>query len=414
MNLTFNDFFKKALYDTVFTWDASRVCCHCFEENEMKIGIIGSGQMGKGAAYDLVKQDSVEQVLLGDIELGCAETLAKEVGPKAEAVTLDARNRGQLVKFFNKVDSVISAVSYTVNVLHTEVAIETGTHMCDLGGGWTIVEKQLELNDKAKDAGITVVPDCGLAPGMVSVLARKGIEYFDRPENVKIRVGGLQQEPRPPLNYSLIFSVEGLINEYVEPCVALREGKIVMEEPLIGFEEIVFPEPYGKLEAFNTSGGTSTLPQTYLGKIKELDYKTIRYPGHGHKVWCLMKLGFMDSKPLEIDGTKVPPRKVLEKLLEKNLPPTGKDVTLIRITAEGWKGTEWRKVEYEVIDLFDESTGLTSMMRTTSFPAAVTAMMMADGRIKDRGVLTPERCIPPDIFIQELRNRGIDIKQKIV
>lgn len=380
----------------------------------MKVGIIGSGQMGKGAAYDLVKQESVEQVLLADIDAGCAESLAKEVGPKAQAFTVDARNRGQLTKFFNKVDSVISAVSYTVNVLHTEVAIETSTHMCDLGGGWAIVEKQLELHDQAKAAGVTIVPDCGLAPGMVSVLARQGIEYLDRVKSVRIRVGGLQQEPRPPLNYSLIFSVEGLINEYVEPCVVLRDGKIVLEEPLIGFEEIVFPEPYGKLEAFNTSGGTSTLPHTYRGKVNELDYKTIRYPGHGHKMWCLMKLGMMDGKPIEVDGMKVNPRRVLERLLETNLPPSGKDVTLIRTTIEGWKGTESRKVEYEVIDLYDEMTGLTSMMRTTSFPAAVTAMMMADGRIKDRGVLTPERCIPPDIFIKELRERGINIKQRIV
>jgi len=380
----------------------------------MKIGIIGSGLMGKGAAYDLAKQESVERILLADIDAKCAESLAKEVGVKAEAVTLDARNRGQLVKFFNRVDAVISAVSYTVNVLHTQVAIETGTHMCDLGGGWAIVEKQLEMSDEAKSAGVTVVPDCGLAPGMVNVLTRNGIEYLDRTESVKIRVGGLQQEPRPPLNYSLIFSVEGLINEYVEPCVAIREGKVVMEEPLIGFEEIIFPEPYGKLEAFNTSGGTSTLPQTYVGKVNELDYKTIRYPGHGHKMWCLMKLGFMNGNCIEVDGVKVSPRRVLEELLEKNLPPSGKDVTLIRITIEGWKGTESRKVEYEVIDLFDEETGLTSMMRTTSFPAAVTAMMMSDGRIKERGVLTPERCIPPESFIEELRSRGIDIKQRIV
>ncbi|TFG31179.1 saccharopine dehydrogenase, partial [Candidatus Thorarchaeota archaeon] len=177
----------------------------------MKIGIIGSGQMGKGAAYDLAKQDSVERIFLADINQECATSLSKEVGPKTEAVKVDARDRQQLVEFFNKVDSVISAVSYTVNVLHTEVAIETGTHMCDLGGGWAIVQKQLELHDKAKDAGVTIVPDCGLAPGMVSVLTRQGIEYLDRVESVKIRVGGLQQEPRPPLNYSLIFSVEGLI-----------------------------------------------------------------------------------------------------------------------------------------------------------------------------------------------------------
>ena len=379
----------------------------------MKVLVLGSGQMGKGAAYDLAKQDSVEQIVLADIDLKCAEALAKEVGDKAVAKTIDAKNRDQLVKVFGEVDSVISAVSYTVNVLHTEVAIETGTHMCDLGGGWTVVEKQLEMNEQARDAGVTVVPDCGLAPGMVSVLAREGIEYLDRVESVKIRVGGLQQEPRPPLNYALIFSVEGLINEYIEPCVALREGKITIEDPLVGFEEITFPEPFGKLEAFNTSGGTSTLPHTYEGKVNELDYKTIRYPGHGHKMWCIMKLGLMDGEELNIDGKKIAPRRVFETLLEKNLPPSGKDVTLIRVMVEGWKGTEARNIEYETIDYFDDATGLTSMMRTTSFPASVTAMMMADGRITDRGVLTPERCIPPDLFIEALRARGIDIKHRV-
>ncbi len=379
----------------------------------MKVLVLGSGQMGKGAAYDLVKQDSIEQIILADIDKKCAEALAKEVGDKAVAMTVDAKNRSQLVKVFSEVDSVISAVSYTLNVLHTEVAIETGTHMCDLGGGWTVVQQQLEMNDKARDAGVTVVPDCGLAPGMVSVLAREGIEYLDRVESVKIRVGGLQQEPRPPLNYALIFSVEGLINEYIEPCVALRDGKIKIEDPLVGFEEITFPAPFGKLEAFNTSGGTSTLPHTYEGKVNELDYKTIRYPGHGHKMWCLMKLGLMQSDELDVDGKKIAPRRVLEKLLEKNLPPSGKDVTLLRVMVDGWKGTEPRNIEYEVIDYFDDATGLTSMMRTTSFPASVTAMMMADGRISKRGVLTPERCIPPDLFIEELRARGIDIKHRV-
>jgi lysine 6-dehydrogenase len=379
----------------------------------MKVLVLGSGQMGKGAAYDLAKQDSVEQIVLADIDLKCAEALAKEVGEKAVAKKVDAKKHDQLVKVFSEVDSVISAVSYTVNVLHTEVAIETATHMCDLGGNKFEVEKQLEMNDQAKDAGITVVPDCGLAPGMVSVLAREGIEYLDRVESVKIRVGGLQQEPRPPLNYSLIFAVEGLINEYIEPCEALRDGKITIEDPLVGFEEITFPEPFGKLEAFNTSGGTSTLPHTYEGIVPELDYKTIRYPGHGHKMWCIMKLGLMDSDELDVDGKKVSPRRVFETLLEKNLPPSGKDVTLLRVMIEGWKGTESRNIEYEVIDYFDDATGLTSMMRTTSFPAAVTALMMADGRITERGVLTPERCIPPKPFIEALRARGIDIKHRV-
>jgi len=369
--------------------------------------------MGRGAAFDLARNDAVKEVIVADIDTKRAEALAEEMGPKVAAETVDATDRKQLKALFAKVDTVASEVSYKLNLLHTEVAIATGTHLCDLGGNLKVVEKQLKLHDKAKDAGVTVIPDCGLAPGLANVLARDGIEYLTRTDSVKIRVGGLQQEPRPPLNYSLIFAVEGLINEYIEPCMVLRDGKIAFEDPLIGFEQVEFPEPYGILEAFNTSGGSSTMPLTYEGKVANLDYKTLRYPGHGHKMWCLMKIGLMDSTEQDFGGVKVAPRTVLEKLLVQNLPPTGKDVTLLRVTVEGWKGTESRKIEYEIIDLFDDKTGLTSMMRTTSFTASTAATMMADGTISERGVLPPEKAIPPESFIEEMKKRGIEIKQRV-
>ena len=370
--------------------------------------------MGHGALYDLTRNENVEEVICADINKAMVEKKAKEFGPKVRPVVVDAAKKSDLVPLFKDVDAVISCISYKLNLLHTEIAIETGTHLCDLGGNIDVVKKQLDLNDKAIAADITVVPDCGLAPGMVSVLARAGIDYLTNPESVKIRVGGLQQEPKPPLNYSLIFSVEGLINEYVEPCMVLRDGKIEYEEPLIGFEQIDFPAPYGTLEAFNTSGGTSTLPITYEGKVKELDYKTIRYPGHGHKMWTLMQLGLMDDEEYDFNGIQIAPRVVLEHLLEEKLPTSGRDVTLIRVLIEGWKGTESRKIIYEVIDKFDDASNLTSMMRTTSFPAALTATMLADGTIKTRGVCPPERSIPPEPFIEGLRQRGIEISHKII
>jgi len=379
----------------------------------LKVLVVGSGMMGRGAVYDLAKNPKVDQIHIADVDLQRAESLAKETGPKAVAEKLDGRDKTQLAKSFSRVNSVISCASYSINTLCTEVAIETGAHMCDLGGNLTVVEKQLEMHSKAKAAGVTVIPDCGLAPGMVNVLVRDGVDYLTRTERVKIRVGGLQQKPQPPLNYSLLFSVEGLINEYVEPCRVLRSGKIAYEDPLVGFEQVQFPEPFGMLEAFNTSGGSSTLPLTYQGKVKDLDYKTLRYPGHGHKMWCLYRLGFMDSTEQDFDGKKIAPRKVLERLLEKNLPKSEKDVTLLRVTVEGWKGTESRKVEYELIDYFDDETGLTSMMRTTAFPAALIAVWIADGTIKDRGVLPPEKAIPPSLFIEQMRARGIDIKRKV-
>jgi lysine 6-dehydrogenase len=379
----------------------------------LKVLVLGSGLMGRGAAYYLAHTESVEQFIVADIDEKAAEGLAKEFSEKAVAEKVNAKDKGQLITLFSRVDSVISAISYTVNDLHTEVAIETGANMVDLGGNIFVHEKQFARHETAKDAGVTVVPDMGLAPGMTNILTRAGIDQLSRTESVQIRVGGLQQDPRPPLNYSLIFSVEGLINEYVEPCRVLRDGKIVMEDPLIGFEQLEFPEPFGKLEAFNTSGGTSTLPITYEGKIDDLDYKTIRYPGHGHKMWCIYKLGLMDSNEMEIDGVKLAPRRVLERLLEENLPPTGKDVTLARCTIEGWKGTESRTIQYQLIDNFDDEAELTSMMRTTSFPAAAVAVMCADGTITNRGVLAPEVAVPPMLFIEEMRNRGIDIQEKV-
>jgi lysine 6-dehydrogenase len=379
----------------------------------MKALVLGSGQMGRGAAYDFAQNEKVDQVVVADIDKKLADILAKEMGPKVVSEKVDATNKGELISLFSRVDTVASCVSYKVNLLHTEAAIETGTHMCDLGGNFRVVKSQLDLHDRAKDAGVTVIPDCGLAPGMTNVIARAGIDYLTKTEKVSIRVGGLQQEPRPPLNYSLIFAVEGLINEYVEPCMVLREGKIAWEDPLIGFEQVEFPDPIGMLEAFNTSGGTSTLPLTYEGKIDNLDYKTLRYPGHGHKMWTLMKLGLMDSEEQEFDGVQIAPRVVLERLLERTLPPSGKDVTVVRVLVEGWKGTESRKIEYELIDYPDDSVALTSMMRTTSFTASVAAVMAADGTITNHGVLPPERCIPPETFIEEIRNRGIDLKQKI-
>ncbi|MFX1319984.1 MAG: saccharopine dehydrogenase C-terminal domain-containing protein [Promethearchaeota archaeon] len=375
----------------------------------MNVLVLGSGQMGRGAAFDLAQNDRVEQVIVADIDEGTANRLAKEMGPKVIAKKVDARNRRQLESVFSKVDSVASCVSYTLNLLHTEVAIDTGTHMCDLGGNTNVVREQLALHERAKDAGITVVPDCGLAPGMTSVLARAGIETLDKVESVRIRVGGLQQDPRPPLDYALIFAVEGLINEYTEPCMILRDGKITYEEPLIGIEPISFQAPFDELEAFNTSGGSSTLPLTYEGKVKNLDYKTIRYPGHGDIMWCLKQLGLMDNREQDFNGIRIAPRTVFERLLERNLPESGKDITLVRVQIAGWKGTEPRNVEYEVVDYFDDTSGLTSMMRTTAWTQSVTAIMMADGTITERGVLPPERSIQPQPFIDALRDRGIDI-----
>ncbi|MGV9170289.1 MAG: saccharopine dehydrogenase family protein [Promethearchaeia archaeon] len=380
----------------------------------MKALVLGSGQMGKGVAFDLVSHEICTEAFVGDINKQRAKEVADYAGPKVSPLKIDAENREELRDAFSDVDVIVSCVTYRINPLHTEIAIETGTNMVDLGGNYKIVEQQLQMDRDAKEADIIVIPDCGLAPGMTNILVSSGIEYLDQTENVGIRVGGLPKQPRPPLNYSLVFSVEGLINEYVEPCRVIKDGKIDYEDPLIGFEQIDFPDPFGTLEAFNTSGGTSTLPSTYEGKVENLDYKTIRYPGHGHKMWTLLQLGLMNSEEITVETTKIAPRKLLEKLLKENLPEVKEDVTLLRVKISGWKGTESRSIEYELIDHYDEETGLTSMARTTAFSASAVATMICNGSIEERGVLPPELAVPSESFITEMRKRGIDIKKRIL
>jgi lysine 6-dehydrogenase len=263
-----------------------------------------------------------------------------------------------------------------------------------------------------------VVPDCGLAPGMVSILAADGFSRLARTDSIRIRVGGLPRKPKPPLNYALVFSANGLINEYVEPCLVLRDGKLAWREPLADVEELMFPKPFGKLEAFNTSGGSSTLPYTFRGQVKSLDYKTIRCPGHGAKVRLLFDLGLTDMKPMEVDGKSIVPRHLLIQRLEAVLPWEKDDVVLMRVEVEG-KGVRergrkgesgQRTITYELVDFADRRSGLTAMMRTTGFSASVVALMLGRGQVKCAGAFTGENCVPSAAYIRELRRRGLRLR----
>jgi lysine 6-dehydrogenase len=308
-------------------------------------------------------------------------------------------------------DAAISCVVYSYNLQLARAAIEARVNFCDLGGNNSVVDSELALDAEAKLAGINIIPDCGLAPGMVSVLAAHGAARFDELEEIHIRVGGLPQLPRPPLNYQIVFSVEGLINEYIERARVIRDGRIVEIDSMTEIERLSFPAPFEELEAFQTSGGTSTLPETFLNRVRELDYKTIRYPGHCEKFKLLIDLGLASSEALEVDGMRVSPRCVLGEMLLRHLPADEPDVVLILLEFRGTplgKGSS-ETLRYYVIDRFDQRTGLSAMQRTTSFPASIIAQMMARGETLEKGAVPQERCIPPDSFVRELAARNIEI-----
>lgn len=375
----------------------------------MKIAVMGAGLMGRAAVYDLGQAKEVEQIGVFDIdETACREVAERFGNGRAIFAHLDAGDTDAVADALQEFDSVISCVTYRFNPGLTRAAIQAKCHLVDLGGNNDTVTAQLEMNDEAEQAGVIVVPDCGLAPGMVAVLAVDGMKRFDRVESVKIRVGGLPQSPRPPLNYQMVFSAEGLINEYWEPCVILEDGKKKTVNPLTEVELLEF-DGIGKLEAFYTSGGTSTLPDSLAGQVDFLDYKTIRYPGHCQLVKPMLEIGFASRQPVTVDGQQVQPRSVLKAVLDKNLGYGDLDMVLVRLIFDGEKDGRNRTIVYEIVDRQESRTGLTAMMRTTAFPASIIAQMAASGEITARGCKPQEKVVDPALFIPQLKKRNINL-----
>jgi lysine 6-dehydrogenase len=383
----------------------------------MKILIIGAGRMGLGAAFDLGHAPSVQAATIADLDLGRARAVVETIGsPKLKAAQVDVANSEEVVQLMRDHDAAISCVVYHHNLNLARAAIEARVNFCDLGGNNSVVDAELALDALARDAGINIIPDCGLAPGMVSVLVAHGVARFDSLAEVHIRVGGLPEKPRPPLDYQIVFSVEGLINEYVERARVIREGRITEVDSMTEIERLQFPAPFGLMEAFQTSGGTSTLPESLLGRVRELDYKTIRYPGHCEKFKLLMDLGLASStEEIEVDGVRVTPRRVLSEMLLRRLPADEPDVVLIRVEFRGrLTGGKEATLRYDIIDRFDARTGLSAMMRTTAFPASIIAQMMARGEVTQKGAVPQERCVPPGPFVAALAARDIRIVEQII
>lgn len=383
-------------------------------EKSMRLAVLGAGLMGRAALFDLARAENVEKVGIFDID----KDLAKEIGNKygndiAEAGYLDASDEDAAYEILKNYDGAVSCVTYKYNPGLTRAAIKAGCHLVDLGGNNDTVDAQLEMTEEAEKAGVIIIPDCGLAPGMVSVMCADGINKLDKTSSIKIRVGGLPQSPRKPLNYQMVFSAEGLINEYWEPCVILEGGKKKTVNPMSAVESLEF-DGIGELEAFYTSGGTSTLPNTYKDKIDFLDYKTIRYPGHCQLFKPMLEIGLASRQKIEVDNQMVEPRALFKAVLDKTLSFNEPDLVLVRVTVDGEKDGASKSIVYEIIDRQDSKTGLTAMMRTTSFPAAIIAWMAAAGQIDKRGCHPQEIAVKPSLFLAQLKKRGINLTIKEV
>ncbi len=376
----------------------------------MRFLVLGGGAQGSACALDLARADDVAGVILADVDVSRPRAFLKPyVGSKIELRRLSAEDADGVRKAMSEVDAVACALPYYFNADMARLAIEAGVHFCDLGGNTEIVDEQLALGDAAAGAGVSVVPDCGLAPGMVNVLAQGGIDALDRTESVRMLVGGLPQKPRPPLNYQVVYSMEGVLDYYTTPVLVLEHGKVVEKEALTDVEAVDFPDPLGRLEAFLTAGGVSRMPYRYEGLIDSMSYKTLRYPGHAYLMKSMRDLGLFDLEPVEVRGAEVAPRDVFIATVSPHLRGAdGEDLVALRVVVSGTKDGHPRRITYELLDFADAGLGVTAMMRTTGYSLAVVTRLQVEGAVAP-GVHTPAECVPANDYVRALAERGIEI-----
>jgi lysine 6-dehydrogenase len=375
----------------------------------MRFLVLGRGAQGSACAFDLLQNPAVTSVRLADLNVADLPAFLPTGDSRLTPVSLDVRNRDAVLAEMGHVDAVLSAAPYYFNGDLAAWSVEAGVHFTDLGGNTEIVFKQKELHAAAQAKGVTIVPDTGLAPGMINVLAEHGIRSLDSVESVKLFVGGLPQEPVPPLNYQIVYSIEGVLDYYSTLSWVVRDGKRTQVTALSEREPVEFASPIGTLEAFHTAGGLSTMAWRYEGRIPVMEYKTLRYPGHAELMAAMRDLGLYDDTPIDVKGVRVSPRDVFIATVGPKLRrPGAKDLVALRVVVTGKKDGVATTRRYDLLDYYDAQHDITAMMRVTGYTLSITGQLMAS-RALASGVHTPDECFPGDQYIAELAKRGINI-----
>ncbi len=379
----------------------------------MKSLIIGCGNIGSIAAGDLAASKPEIQVTVADYDARRAETVARRIAKKnIKSTQLDATNREQLVNTAKDFDVVAGFLPGKLGYTLAEACIAAGRNLVDVS---FMAEDPLKLNKKAKRANVTIVPDCGLAPGISNFLVGHATTRLDKVQTVHIMVGGLPAKPVPPLGYVITWAPESLIDEYTRKAGIVRNGKRIEVEPLSGIEMVKFPS-VGMLEAFYTDG-LRTLVHT-IGEAGNMWEKTLRYPGHAEKVKLLKNLGFLDEKQVSVEGTNISPKKLTAKLLGTKLcRPDIRDIVVLRVSVRGVRSGKRVSLVYTLLDSYDEKNGVTAMARTTAYPASIAVQLLLNGALDERGVIPLEKIAMNEMLykevMDELGKRGVNVIEEV-
>jgi len=383
-----------------------------------KYVVLGAGRQGVAAAYDLAVFGQADSLVLLDSDLAVAQAGASRLNrllgkPIATAFEVDARDAASVAPHLDGATGFISSVHYTFNLEMTKLAIAKKVHMTDFGGNTGVVRDQLGLDAEAAAAGVTIVPDCGMGPGLNISLGTYVMSLVEIPEEVLIWDGGLPQDPQPPWNYLSTFNLGGLTNEYDGNAFFIRNGKVTPVPCFSGYETLEFPEPLGTLEAFVTSGGLSTSPWTFEGRLKRLENKTLRYPGHVAQFKAFSDLGLLGLDPVTVAGRPIVPRDVLHALLAPQIcREEVKDICVMRVKGIGT--TKGRRAEavVELVDRYDEKTGFTAMQRLTGWHGSILLIAAVNNMVR-RGAVSVELALPGKTIVAECKRRGFAMTEEV-
>jgi len=373
-----------------------------------KILVLGGGLVGRVIARDLAGEKDL-QVTVADASPATRTRLGAEgLGTAA----LDLRDDAAVRNAVADTDVVVGAAPGHMGFRLLKLVIEAGKPYADIA---FMPEDFLELDGLARERGVTAVVDCGVAPGLSNLLCGRAAHELDDVERMLILVGGLPKNRVWPFEYRVVFSAVDVIEEYTRPARWVEHGTLVTKPALTDVEPVDLPR-VGTVEAFNTDGLRSLAKTLRAPFMKE---KTLRWPGHVEKMRMLRETGFLSLEPIEVAGARVRPYDVTTKLLFDawRLPPGEADLTVMRVEATGTAGGKRQTWTWDLYDEADLASGFHSMARTTGFPCAIVARLLARGELHRPGVQPPERLAGDDRFLeammQGLGERGVTITKAV-
>jgi lysine 6-dehydrogenase len=383
----------------------------------MKIAVIGAGLMGPAIAKDCLEDQGVDEVLLVDIDAGQMEQVSEALGKPAKLKTVvqDVTDRKGLAKVLKGYDVAGVALLRPLNTNAIWGAIDAGVDVVELSEP---SDEDVEAIDAAaKKAGVTIIPGCGVEPGLTDVLAAQGMDLLDRVEAVDIWCGGIPEDPKPPLNYKIVFG---------GPYLPLRPGKVKVIED----GEVQYRDRYSLGEPPTFEGIDRPLECFYDGfpetlhllekfeGVQRCTEKTVRYEGYCEKVDFLNECGLLSREPIEFQGGEIVPFAAFSKIIHPKvrLEEGERDITVLRVKVQGEKDGRETLYAYDMVDRYDGEERVTSMAKTTSYTAAIVARMMAKGEIKETGYVPPVKVIRGERMeelLVALDARGVKITKTV-